>query len=90
MDISDFPFSDILADAAGRRVIVRLSYPEHGEGGITDYMVEPYSYRSLGGNLVFYGYDTSAGHIKAFRLDKIQNVQVTEEPYEPRWTIELG
>jgi len=92
MDVSNFPFAEVLAQAARERRKVKLTYPEHGEGGGTQRTVEPYSYRVKGkeGNTLFFGFEQEAGSIKGYRLDKIEGVELTEETYEPKWPVEIG
>ena len=54
--------------------------------------VEPYSYRARakGGGLLFYGYCRIHDKIHAFKPSKIQGLVVTQEPFAPRWPVELG
>lgn len=54
--------------------------------------VEPYSfrYRSRGMQPLFYGYCHLHDTIEAYRIDRIQDVQTTDRPYNPRWTVEIA
>lgn len=59
--------------------------------------VEPYSYRYRGKpknpqgkkELLFFGYCRPHDEIHAFKLEKIQGLIVTDEPFTPRWPIEV-
>lgn len=91
MELEQFPFAEQIAEAARGRFQIRMTYPEHGVGGATERMVEPYSYREKPNGTLFFGYDLGAGSIKGFRLDRIESVEVTQEPYEAeRWTVEIA
>lgn len=52
--------------------------------------VEPYSYRRRNGKLFFYGYCRIHDVIHAFDMKKIKGAVVTDEPYTPRWPIEVA
>lgn len=71
--------------AGANRLVVRFIY--NG----TQRTVEPYSLRRPAtGNLLVYGWELEASQIKAFNLDKISSVVVTQEPYSPRYRVELS
>ena len=86
MDLGSFPFADVIAQAAREHRKIKLTYKDELR------TVEPYSYREspAGTGTLFYGYHEEAGGIKAFSLAKIQHVELTDETYNPRWTIEIG
>jgi len=75
--------------AARNRLCVLIQYK-----GITR-LAEPYSLRIPGiGNLLLYVYELKKGSeqgggTKAFKVSDIQNITVTETPYQPRFSIEL-
>lgn len=53
-------------------------------------IAEPYSLRrKRTGNLVLYAWEDGARHIKAFNSSKMHDVQVTAEPFVPRYRVEL-
>jgi len=75
--------------AAGRRmVMLRMKY--HGQPR----NVEPYSIRdgraSDGGDL-FYGWCHKDDALESFRLDRIEDIQITNLPFMPRngWPVEF-
>jgi hypothetical protein len=75
---------------AGRnRLLARVSY--HG----VSRLVEPYSLRLPNtGNLLLYVFEverggTAGGGIKAFKVPEMGDVAVTEQPFRPRYAVEL-
>ncbi len=53
-------------------------------------IVEPYSFRVKGtGNLLLYAWENGAWHIKAFNTDEMYDVKATNEPFVPRYAVEL-
>ena len=54
--------------------------------------VEPYSFRVKreGAEPLFYGHCRLHDHIEAYRLDRIEGCWVTDEPFMPRWPIEVA
>jgi hypothetical protein len=75
--------------AARNRLLAQVNY--HG----IDRLVEPYSLRIPNtGNLLLYVNEvrrgTGAGEgIKAFKVDELGDVKVTDQPFVPRYRIEL-
>ncbi len=51
--------------------------------------VEPYSIKMKNGIEYFYGYDVNKGGIRGFIFDSINAVQLTNNSYEPRWSVEF-
>lgn len=74
---------------ARNRLLVRIDY--HG----VPRLVEPYSLRIPGtGNLLLYVYEVQraggpGGGIKAFKVPEIGRVEVTDQPFQPQYLIEL-
>jgi hypothetical protein len=53
-------------------------------------LVEPYSLRlTRDGNVLFYGIKSENRQIRAYRIDRVQSVEVTRKPYKPIYTIEF-
>lgn len=54
--------------------------------------VEPYSfrYRSRGMQPLFYGFCQLHSTIEAYRIDRIQDLHITDRPFTPRWAIEVA
>jgi len=47
--------------------------------------VEPYEIR--GGD--FFGFDTEKEEIRRFKIDQIQNIEETDNSFDPRWDIKV-
>jgi predicted nucleotidyltransferase component of viral defense system len=53
--------------------------------------IEPYSFRrSKDGNLLLFAVKVESREIRAYRLDRIESVRVTAEPFRPVHQIEIG
>ncbi len=86
-----------LAYAGHYRLVVAINYTKvtPPETGVTStYMVEPYSMRLRQNpeglsQYYFFGYDTEDGHIKMFIYKNIHSVEITNETYSPRWSVEF-
>jgi predicted nucleotidyltransferase component of viral defense system len=71
--------------AGANHLLVELRY----QG--TTRLIEPYALRrSMAGNLLVYAIKAQTGEIRAYRVDRIQGVRVTDTPYVPRYAIELS
>jgi predicted nucleotidyltransferase component of viral defense system len=71
--------------AGANRLLVELRYQ-----GSTR-LIEPYALRrSKAGNLLVYAIKISTGEVRAYRIDRIEGVRVTETPFRPRYAIELS
>lgn len=72
--------------AAANRVCVEMNYHNKTR------TIEPLSFRrSKNGNRLFYGYERNDSQVKAYLIQKIQNVQVTNEPYtEKGYPVEIS
>lgn len=70
--------------AAANRLCVNLAY----QG--TRRLIEPYSLRrTRDGNLLLYAVKHNTREDRSYRVDRIQNAQVTDTPFTPRYAIEL-
>ncbi len=71
--------------AGSNHLLVELAYD-----GSTR-LVEPYALRrSRAGNLLVYAIRVDSGEVRAYRVDRIQGVRVTNRPFTPRYAIELA
>lgn len=71
--------------AGNNHLLVELAYQ-----GSTR-LIEPYSMRrSQAGNLLVYALKHETGEVRAYRVDRIQGVQITDMPFTPRYAIELS
>lgn len=70
--------------AAVNRLLVELGYNRQYR------LIEPYSLRrTRAGNILLHGIRTDSGENRAYRLDRIQSVNVTNHPFTPRFVIEF-
>lgn len=64
----------------GRRV--RLRYQGRGDGAPRERTVDPWRVQVVGGNWYLQGHDRDAGALRTFRLDRVAEVTVTDDPIE--------
>ena len=70
--------------AAVNRLLVNLGYNGSNR------LIEPYSLRrTRAGNVVLYGFRAEGGGIRSYRIDRIQSVTVTGNPFNPRYVVEF-
>ena len=50
---------------------------------------EPYSFREKNGVSYFYGFDIKKNGIRGFLIDSINEVEITENNFNPRWEVEF-
>lgn len=73
-----------LEQAGRNRVMVRMIYKNKVR------FIEPYSLRvTKEGNLTFFGWQQGDHHIKQFRIDKIQNIELTQQTFYPKYPVEF-
>jgi predicted nucleotidyltransferase component of viral defense system len=71
--------------AGANHLLVELDYQRSTR------LIEPYALRqSRAGNLLVYAIKPETGAVRAYRVDRIEGVQVTNTPYSPRYAIELS
>lgn len=76
--------------AAQNRLLVNLSYVRL-DGQPRQPTIEPYSLRrSQAGDISLAGFDVQDGHIKMYRVDRIQEAHILDRTFAPRYAIELG
>ncbi len=76
---------ELIRFAGANQLLVELGY-----GGSTR-LIEPYALRrSKAGNLLVYAIKTQSGEPRAYRVDRIEHVRVTDQPFVPRYANELS
>ncbi|MBI4334103.1 MAG: WYL domain-containing protein [Chloroflexi bacterium] len=71
--------------AAANYLCVELGY------GGTKRLIEPYSLRrTKQGFLLLYGVKRETGEVRAYRVDRIESVEVTNQPFKPSYAVELN
>ena len=80
---------EIIRFAGANRLRIQLQYlPEEGAAGVRE--VEPYSFRlSKDGNLLLYARNILRSKISAYKVDRIVDVMVTKNPFDPVWRVEF-
>lgn len=75
---------EILTQAGRNRMMVKMVYKNEPR------LIEPYSLRSTkDGNLTFFGWQRGDFHIKQFRLDRVQNIELTDKSFYPKFPVEF-
>ena len=70
--------------AAANHLCVELGY------GGSKRIIEPYSLRrTKDGNLLLYAVKTATSELRAYRVDHIESIEVTNTPYKPRYPVEF-
>ncbi len=70
--------------AGANRLCVDLTYNN------THRLIEPYSLRqTMDGKLLLYAVKHQTGEDRSYRVDRIQDANVTKVPFSPRYSIEL-
>lgn len=77
---------EIIANAGRNLKTVRIDYTEKDGSNEGWREVEPYSYRP--GNL-FYGYDIRKNGTRAFKIEHINKIEITNNSYVPKWNVEF-
>lgn len=68
---------------------ININYSEKDGTNEGEREVEPYSFREKNGIKYFYGYDIQKNGIRSFIIDSINDVEITDNSYSPRWPIEF-
>ena len=75
---------EVIRFAAVNRLCIDLGYNRSKR------LVEPYSFRrTKDGNLLLHAVRHESGEHRAYRLDKIETVLVSQTPFVPKYAIEL-
>ncbi|MDY7106339.1 MAG: WYL domain-containing protein [Actinomycetota bacterium] len=73
----------LLRTATDERRAVELDYYSHGRDERTHRLVEPHRVFAHDGNWYLSGHCRSAGGDRVFRVDRIEEAVLTDEPFEP-------
>lgn len=74
---------DVIKQAGQALKVLELTY----EGNTR--LVEPYSFREKMTGRVFYGWCSIHAKIHSFRIEKIQQIRITDMNFSPRWAVEF-
>ena len=76
---------EILTQAGRNRLMVKMRYKSEIR------LIEPYSLRlTKDGNLTLFGWQQGDYHIKQFRVDRIQNIELSNQSFSPKFPIEFS
>ena len=73
----------VLRRGVSEQRVVSLTYTSLGKGETRERLVEPWSVFSTLGNWYLSGYCRTAGAERVFRVDRIQQAHLTDEPFTP-------
>ncbi len=80
---------ELIRYAAVNRLCVQLNYTD-AKGMQKNQVIEPYSLRrTKDGNLLLYAVKHESGEDRAYRVDRIRNVEVTKISFTSRYVVEL-
>lgn len=71
---------DIIYDAISKRRLLNIVYRDL-KGVTSERLTEPYEIKDG----KYYGYCTQKNAIRAFKLDGIVDLEITDKGYTPRW-----
>ncbi len=77
----------ILSAGRNRNTVIITTLEE--DGSMDSREIEPYGYRLIGNNDVFFCYDIVSQKNKCFTLSKIISAHKTSNAYDPRIEIDL-
>jgi hypothetical protein len=81
---------EIIRFAAGNRLCVDLDYTD-SRGRRSSRIIEPYSLRQAqNGNILLYAVRAEDGEIRAYKINQINEVSITDRVFVPRYQVELN
>jgi len=75
--------------AATKRKVLKIIYQEKDGTSEGWRYIEPYSFSHDHGEDGLFAWDISKGGIRRFSMDRINDAQITDETYNPRYRIEI-
>ena len=84
-----FQILQIIKQAAGSRKVLRIIYIEKDGTSEGWRYIEPYSFSHDHGAEGLFAWDRSKNGIRRFSLDRIEQVEITEEGFVPKYNIEI-
>ena len=80
---------NLIIEAGQKLKTILIDYTEKDGSNEGWREVEPYSFKMKNGTEYFYGFDLKKGGIRAFIINSINDVEMTDNTYEPRWSVEF-
>jgi hypothetical protein len=81
--LQDAQIVTIIRKSARNKTLVKLLY-----GNVWRF-AEPYSFRQGKHGLLFFAHDLARNDTRSYYIHRIQELQSTEIPFNPRWMVEL-
>jgi len=82
-------FSETIIRSARERRILKIDYRDKDDSSVLRRYVEPYSFTHDDGESGFFAWDIEKNGIRRFSLIRIENAEITEECYSPRYKVEI-
>jgi len=78
-----------IKQSAQERKILKIIY--RGKDGLSEgwRYVEPYSFSHNNGEDGLFAWDINKSGIRRFSIDRIEDAQITDEIYKPRYNVEI-
>ena len=78
-----------IKQSAQERKILKICY--RGKDGLSEgwRYVEPYSFSHNNGEDGLFAWDINKSGIRRFSIDRIEDAQITDEIYKPRYNVEI-
>lgn len=80
---------DTIKQSARERKILKIFYQEKDGSRDGWRYVEPYSFSNDNGADGLFAWDINKAGIRRFSMDRIEDVQITDKIYNPRYEIEI-
>lgn len=80
---------ETIKQAAKERRVLKIVYREKDGTSEGWRYVEPYSFSHDDGEVGFFAWDINKGGIRRFSIGRINDAQVTDENYNPRYGVEI-
>lgn len=80
---------EIIKQAAGSKKVLRIIYIEKDGTSEGWRHIEPYSFSHDHGAEGLFAWDRSKDGIRRFSIDRIDDIQITDEIFSPRYNIEI-
>jgi predicted DNA-binding transcriptional regulator YafY len=80
---------DTIKQAAGERKVLKIVYLEKDGTSEGWRYVEPYSFSRDDGEDGLFAWDINKAGIRRFSINRINDAQVTDEAFNPRYGVEI-
>jgi len=85
----NYQILETIKQAAKMRKILSIIYIEKDGTNEGWRHIEPYSFSRDEGEQGFFAWDILKGGIRRFNLDRITQIEITEQIYTPRYPVEI-